>query len=173
METPSLLTNTSRGPAAPPATACLQVIEAVEPHEAPQVAAFIERVIGASVDGSEDEKKAILVHIHAKLGFWLQHPEAIVHLKVRADEALVGVVMVRAFWNLCHLFVAPEFQGQGVGRALVTAAVAACQGKSPRQYLQLNSTRNAAGFYERLGFVLVPDAPPPLTGIQYEIKLCE
>jgi len=29
----------------------------------------------------------------------------------------------------------------------------------------------AAAFYRRLGFVLVPDAPPPFSGVQYEIKL--
>lgn len=67
-------------------------IEAVDAGEAQQVAAFIEHVVMTSVDASDTEKLA------------------------------VGVVMVKAWWNLCHLFVAPQRQRQGVGRAQIGRA---------------------------------------------------
>jgi GNAT superfamily N-acetyltransferase len=59
---------------------------------------------------------------------------------------------VKEFWNLCSLFVDQNHQGSGIGRALVSAAAAACRGKSPKQALWLNAATDAIGFYERLGF---------------------
>lgn len=146
-------------------------IEPVDAGEAPQVTAFIEHVVMTSVDASDTEKLAVMENIRANIAAWQRNPEPVLHLKVMADGQLVGVVMVKAWWNLCHLFVAPQRQQQGVGRALMMAAIAACRGKSPRQALRLNASRNAAAFYRRLGFELVADAPPPFTGVQYEIKL--
>jgi GNAT superfamily N-acetyltransferase len=66
---------------------------------------------------------------------------------------LVGVILVKEFWNLCNLFVAPAMQGRGIGRGLVAAAVERCRGASPRDAIWLVAAPDAAAFYRRLGFI--------------------
>jgi GNAT superfamily N-acetyltransferase len=150
------------------------MIVPVEPHEAPAIADFIERTIASSVDATELEKEAFVRNVRSNLETWQARPQGALHLKfVDGDGALAGVVMVKAYWNLCHLFVEPKHQGQGVGKALMQAAIAACRGRSPRQCLRLNASRNAVGFYRHMGFRLAIDAPPAFAGVQYEFPLDE
>lgn len=148
------------------------MIVAVAPDEAPAVAAFIERTIALSVDATDVEKESFVRNVRSNLDAWQQHPAGALHLKsVDGDGALAGVVMVKAYWNLCHLFVEPRFQGQGIGKALMQAAIDGCRGRSPRQCLRLNASRNAVGFYRHMGFTLAADAPPAFAGVQYELRL--
>ncbi|MFD2271642.1 GNAT family N-acetyltransferase [Undibacterium arcticum] len=101
-------------------------------------------------------------NIRQNLDWWSQHRDQAVHLKFSVHGRIVGVVLVKNFWNLCNLFVAPAQHGQGIGRALTFAAIERCRGKTERPALRLNSSRNAVGFYEGIGFVrTVTDTPPP------------
>ena len=144
----------------------------VEVGEAAGVAHFIEHVIRASVDASDGEKEDFIVHTRRNVELWAGAPEAALHLKCAdAGGALLGVVMAKQHWNLCHLFVAPAAQGRGIGRALMEAALDACRARRVRPYVRLNAARNAVGFYEHLGFVRVPDAPAAHAGMQFEIAL--
>jgi GNAT superfamily N-acetyltransferase len=147
------------------------MIEPVSTHETPAVADFIERVVTLAVEATGAQKTFFLENIRRNLDQWRDDPTTSLHLKFVENGALAGVIMVKAYWNLCHLFVAPELHGRGIGKALLTAAVAGCRSKSPRGYLRLNSSRNAVGFYEHMGFRPVPDAAPPYAGMQYELPL--
>jgi GNAT superfamily N-acetyltransferase len=148
------------------------MIVAVQAAEAAEVAHFIERVIRASVDASDSEKEAFIVHTRRNVEQWAEGAIEALHLKsVDASGALQGVVMAKQHWNLCHLFVAPAAQGQGLGRALMEAAIAACRERRVRPAIRLNAAPNAVGFYEHLGFVRVPDAPAPYAGMQFELPL--
>jgi GNAT superfamily N-acetyltransferase len=62
------------------------------------------------------------------------------------------------WWELSHLFVAPERFGCGIGRALFDAAVtlAAARGAS---HVSILSDPNAAAFYEKLGAGRCGQAP--------------
>ena len=140
--------------------------------EAAAVAHFIERVIRASVDASDQEKEDFIVHTRRNVEAWATAPDAALHLKcANAGGELLGVVMVKQYWNLCHLFIAPAAQGRGLGRALMEAAIHACRARRVRPYLRLNSARNAVGFYEHLGFVRVANAPAVYAGMQFELPL--
>ncbi len=144
----------------------------VEAPEAPAIADFIERTIALSVDATDLEKESFVRNVRSNLEAWQQHPVGALHLKaVDGDGALAGVVMVKQYWNLCHLFVEPRFQGQGIGKGLMQAAIDGCRGRSPRQCLRLNASRNAVGFYRHMGFTLAADAPPAFAGVQYELRL--
>jgi GNAT superfamily N-acetyltransferase len=135
------------------------------------IAALIAHVIDVSVDASPQEKAAFVQNTQRNLERWRLDGERSVHLKCTRDGALVGVVLVRDCWNLCHLFVQPEHQSRGVGRALVEAAIARCAGRSEHGYLRLNAARNAVGFYRRLGFVPAAGEPALHGAVRFELKL--
>jgi ribosomal protein S18 acetylase RimI-like enzyme len=142
-----------------------------EPAEMQAVADFIERVIAESVDASPAEKNAFVSNTRSNLAKCLLDPSASFHVCARAGTELVGVVLVRDHWNLCHLFVAPDWQGRGIGRMMLEAAHKACIERGTRGYIRLNAARNAVGFYKKMGFTQVPDAPAAHQGMQFERRL--
>lgn len=75
------------------------------------------------------------------------------HIVAQRDDEIIGVILVKEFWNLCSLFVSQECQRQGIGRKLVLAAIEGCRSSSPKQAINLNSSPRAVAFYKSLGFV--------------------
>jgi GNAT superfamily N-acetyltransferase len=62
------------------------------------------------------------------------------------------------WFELSHLFVAPECFGLGIGRALFDAAVARAADRGAT-HVSILSDPNAAGFYEKLGARRCGEAP--------------
>jgi len=63
--------------------------------------------------------------------------------------ALVGFCAVRAGW-VEHLYVRPGYQGQGIGEALLSAAIADNEGELLLWVFEENT--GAQRFYQRAGF---------------------
>ncbi|WP_280151030.1 GNAT family N-acetyltransferase [Piscinibacter sp. XHJ-5] len=127
-------------------------LSAVAPAEAEPVRRLMERVIVASL-ADASVRLDTLANVNRNVDYWLTHSQQCVHIKAVLGDELVGVVLVKDFWNLCSLFVDQRVQGTGIGRRLVATASVACSGRSPKQALFLNAASHAVGFYERLGFV--------------------
>ena len=127
------------------------VVRAAEFEDAEQIRLLMRRVIEASVGRSLQGD--IMANVEANLAAWLDRSVESVHLVATSGRSIVGVVLVKDFWNLCSLFVEQSQQHRGIGRSLVEAAAAACAFRSPRKALVLNAYPSAVGFYERLGFV--------------------
>ena len=68
------------------------------------------------------------------------------------DDRLIGFVGVRDNSHLYHLFVANDFQRQGLGRHLWDVARAECTAAGNPGRFTVNSSNNAVPIYERLGF---------------------
>ena len=73
------------------------------------------------------------------------------------DGVFCGVVAVRNYSHLQHLYIVPTFQGRGVGgylweTARDQAAIAGNDG-----HFTVNASLNAIPFYERMGFEPVGD----------------
>ena len=66
---------------------------------------------------------------------------------------LAGVVEVRRFEHVSMLFVDPAHQRNGIGRALLDAALALCASHAPKPpALTVNSAPSAVAFYKHAGF---------------------
>jgi GNAT superfamily N-acetyltransferase len=128
-------------------------IERALPPDADEIRVLVARTITHSVTQDAALLADTIANVGRNIDLWLTEPQRCLHLKAFAQGRIVGVVLVKDHWNLCSLFVAPESQGSGIGRALVEAASAACAGRSPRSALLLNAATGAVGFYEHLGFV--------------------
>jgi ribosomal protein S18 acetylase RimI-like enzyme len=69
------------------------------------------------------------------------------------DGRIIGFVGVRDNKHLYHLFVANEYQRQGLGRRLWNTARTECLAAGNPGTFTVNSSNNAVAIYEKLGFV--------------------
>lgn len=68
------------------------------------------------------------------------------------SKQLVGVVGVKDNSHLYHLFVVEHYHGMGLARRLWGTAMDECKRKGNRGTFTVNSSNNAIGVYEKLGF---------------------
>jgi GNAT superfamily N-acetyltransferase len=122
------------------------------------------RVINTSIEPSY--RAETVENVTQNLAVWDRDPDQCFHSVAEGGNEIVGVILVKAFWNLCSLFVAPEWQRHGLGRQLVLAAIDACRDKSPKQAIYLNAAASAVSFYEALGFASRESSQPLPTGFR-------
>jgi GNAT superfamily N-acetyltransferase len=129
-------------------------ITIVQSEDIDELRTFLPRVIVTSVTMDKTLLPGIIENVMTNLS-WSQVNSAICcHLKcTTTNHDIAGVVLVKNYWNLCSLFVAPELHRQGIGRALVLAAAGECRGKSEKNAIWLNAAPNAVPFYRAIGFM--------------------
>lgn len=135
-------------------------IEAASQQDSEVLKNIAVRAILETVTASDEIKTEIIAgtmkHIEANLS-----GSDGVFLMCR-DSSIVGFILIQHFWNLSDLFVLPSSHHKGVGRHLLTAALAACAGERGKGYVRVNSSINAEGFYRKMGFVsFAPEKPFP------------
>lgn len=93
-------------------------------------------------------------HARSNLLRWRADPDERrhLHLLLGAPTEPVAVLLIWNHWALCSLFVAPRWQGQGLGRWLVNQAQARCAPCSDRPMLRLVASPGSDDFYRHLGF---------------------
>ncbi|MFZ1626058.1 MAG: GNAT family N-acetyltransferase [Gammaproteobacteria bacterium] len=129
------------------------ILSSVEIQDLAPIRDLIASAIRANVARSEEEAAFLIDDIDESLEWWRENPDSSLHLKYGDAGLVSGVVLVKEFWNLTNLFVAPDFQRQGIGRLLLTEALESCRSRSPRAAVLVNSSTHAVGFYERMHFV--------------------
>ena len=82
-----------------------------------------------------------------------------VFLKYEKNSEIIGFILIKDYWNLSDLFVLPEYQSSGIGSALLLEGLAICRRHSTKQFVRLNSSRNAVQFYKKHGFCESSNAP--------------
>lgn len=135
------------------------MIETVDVCEAADILAFMEEIVATSVDAPPESKIVFLGNLRRNVERWAEAPEQSVHLKFVEHGVVLGVVLVRDFWNLCSLFVAPAHHRRGIGSKLFLEAVAICRSKAVAPSIRLNAAHNAVPFYRALGFQEAPPVP--------------
>jgi GNAT superfamily N-acetyltransferase len=134
-----------------------------------EVSALIASSVRHPAGRSEAEAQFIIDDIARCLDAWAKDPSQSIHLKYTLDRAIGGIILVKKYWNLQLLFVAPSYQRQGVGRALVDAVLPECRARSPKGKLMVNSSTDAVPFYTKLGFSQTgPGADRPGGGVPHE-----
>ena len=128
------------------------------------IRALMIDVVRSTVD--DRYRDETIENVTANLGRWQERPETCVHLVAEVDGAIVGVVLVKEFWNLCSLFVARERQGAGIGRSLTLEAIEICRNGSATQAIYLNAWPSAVQFYAKLGFELRESSQQLPPGVQ-------
>jgi len=126
------------------------ILRAARPEDRTAILSLMIRVVTASIAPAHQAET--VENVTQNLDLWCSTPEQNVHVVAEINGEVVGVILVKAFWNLCSLFVAPEWQRSGIGRKLVLLAIHECLGKSPRQAIYLNAAAGAVSFYKALGF---------------------
>lgn len=66
-------------------------------------------------------------------------------------------------WKLEHFWVAPEAMGQGVGRSMLTSAMAVARQVGASELI-IDSDPNAEGFYQACGAIRIGSLPAPIEG---------
>lgn len=128
-------------------------ITTVQSEDTNALRTFMSRVITTSVTLDKALLPGVIENVTKNLSWSEENSALCCHLKCTTmHHEIVGVVLVKNFWNLCSLFVAPELHHQGIGRALVLAAAGECRGKSEKNAIWLNAAPNAVPFYRAVGF---------------------
>jgi len=122
------------------------------------------RVINTTIE--PPYRGEMIENVTQNLAVWDRDPDQCFHFVAEDGNEIVGVVLVKVFWNLCSLFVAPEWQRHEIGRQLVRAAIDACRDKSPKQAIYVNAAPNAVSFYGALGFTSRESSQQLPTGFQ-------
>lgn len=138
----------------------------VAPRDKADILDLMARVICTSVTQDADIQANFIENVTRNLEWWEANPNLSCHLKAVNQQTIVGVILVKKFWNLCSLFVAPECHRQGIGRALVMAAIAECRDKSEKQAIWLNAAPNAIPFYQAIGFEPRESQQPQPPGVE-------
>jgi GNAT superfamily N-acetyltransferase len=130
----------------------MQILD-VQPIDTDTLGALMRHVVTTSLSLDKDEIADVLANIQSNLHWAQAHADSATHLKCVDGSKIVGVVLIKHFWNLCSLFVDPSYQHQGVGRALLSEAMRRCIGKNDdKRYIKVNSAPTAVQFYQSLGF---------------------
>ncbi|HWW04997.1 GNAT family N-acetyltransferase [Collimonas sp.] len=101
-----------------------------------------------NADGSGAEQFFASVSAEAEAGYIADSRYR--YIAALAGDVLAGFIAIRDRSHIFHLFVAPEFQRQGLAARLWQAALAAAP---DLEFFTVNSSPFALPVYERFGFV--------------------
>ena len=138
----------------------------VHPDDQEHIIPLMKRVICTNITQDLDLQTLYIDNVIENFNWWMAHPTMGCHLKAVQAERIIGVIFIRNYWNLCSLFVDPEYQRQGMGKALVRSAIAQCRENSDESVIYLNAAANAIPFYESLGFIPRTSNKPQPPGIK-------
>ena len=128
-----------------------QIREAKE-SDLDKIRKIVSSAIRECVTDSDEHYEFLYKDVCRSLDWWLENKDSSLFLVCQDGDSVLGVALVREFWNFAVLFVDPQQHRSGVGRDLVESVINSCKGQSPKGCLRLNSSNHAAPFYKEMGF---------------------
>lgn len=129
------------------------IIRPATVNDSDVIRGLMENVLNNSLANSPLNPADMMASANRSVNLWQKEPDSCYHAVAVIADQVAGVVMVKEHWNLVSLFVKPQCQGLGIGRALTVSALDACQDKCPYKGISLNASRDSVEFYEKLGFI--------------------
>jgi len=99
------------------------MIEQVTEADLPNLRHLIATALSGPVVSTAEEVTFLMSEINKILEWWAENKEKCIHRKYIDNGAIVGMILVKDFWNLSCLFVAPEHQRRGIGRKICREGV--------------------------------------------------
>jgi GNAT superfamily N-acetyltransferase len=130
-----------------------RVIREAKEADLEKIRRVVSSAIRRCVTDCDEHYNSIYSDVCVSLDWWTENKCNALLLVCRQGDSILGMAYVKEFWNFAALFVAPELHRRGIGRELVNSIIDVCRHRSPKGYLQLNSSTYAAGFYRKMGFV--------------------
>lgn len=134
-------------------------------HELGAMISSLAHLFYAAPTGAGAEKFRISITPQA-LAVLIAQPQMI-YLVADDGNNVRGAVAIRECRHLLHLFVAPGFQGRGIGHRLWTAAREAALAAGADGMFTVNASLNAVAVYQRFGFEMV-GAPQQANGLIFQ-----
>lgn len=128
------------------------MIKAPGKNEFQEIVGIISKSISLCITADESDIDEIIDDCVSSSRLWIQGDIDGVHLVYLVDGKVVGLILVKDFWNMTCLFVLPDFHNRGIATALVDEAMMVCRQRSPKSCIRLNSSSFASGFYQKYGF---------------------
>ncbi len=148
-------------------------IQPIIPTEIEDISRLIERVF-MQFEAPEYSKEGIdnfLAYIKPD-EFEKRLRENHFDLVAKSGITIVGIIEVRSYSHICLLFVAPEFQKQGIAKELVHQSLEICKKFNPNlRSITVNSSPYAKPIYYRLGFRQLTEEQTK-SGIRYTPMVC-
>ena len=113
---------------------------------------IVSSAIRECVTDSNEHYEFLYTDVCSSLDWWIENKDRSLLLVCEDGDSVLGVALVKEYWNFAVLFVDPEQHRLGVGRALVARVINSCKHRSPKGCLRLNSSNQAVPFYKKMGF---------------------
>lgn len=136
----------------------MQHIRHGEKKDLEKIRQVISSAIRQCVTDSNEHYEFLYSDVCSSLDWWIENKDKALLLVCEEGDSILGMALVKEFWNFSALFVNPKQHRLGIGRDLVTSVLTICKHKSPKGCLMLNSSNYAAAFYKKMGFVQTGDA---------------
>tara|TARA_R100000005_G_C4929449_1_gene159126 strand:+ start:61 stop:513 length:453 start_codon:yes stop_codon:yes gene_type:complete len=130
----------------------MRIIREVRENDLENIKKIASTAIRECVADSDELHRLLTDDICLSFEWWKSNKEQSLHLLCEENGMVLGVILVKEYWNLSSLFVDPSLHCTGVGRDLINEAIAICSTKSPKGCLKLNSSNYAVPFYKKVGF---------------------
>ena len=113
---------------------------------------IVSSAIRQCVTDSNEHHEFLYTDVCSSLDWWLENKDKSLLLVCEDGDSVLGMALVREYWNFSALFVDPQQHRSGVGRDLVASVINSCKHRSPKGCLRLNSSNHAVPFYKAMGF---------------------
>ncbi len=131
---------------------CMRHIREAKETDLDEIRKIVSSAIRQCVTDSNEHYEFLYTNVCSSLDEWIENKDKSLFLVCEDGDSVLGVALVKEYWNFAVLFVDPEQHRSGVGRDLVASVINSCKHRSPKGCLRLNSSNHAAPFYKEMGF---------------------